>query len=119
MSILDQLYAESAKLCEDAGIPMDAEPNGAVHQWVLANCRFRPGTEFFIVHGIVAAMCDREAQREGYRDQIDRAAQFATRAGVRGEGRCESAGVGQLREQPVRGAEVPRATRRKRRHRLV
>ena len=38
---------------------------GAVHQWVVKNCNFRPDQLFFIVFCITASMADLEAQADG------------------------------------------------------
>ena len=70
---LVEVYREAAQMCRDAGVPLDAEPGGAIHQWVVQNVKHRPDTAFWIVTGIASAMADLDAQDEGYADQIDRA----------------------------------------------
>jgi hypothetical protein len=71
--MLDQIYAQAADLCLAEGVACDDSPHGPIRRWVAANVKYRPGTEFFIVTGIAAAMADRLAQREGYKNAIDRA----------------------------------------------
>ena len=70
---LQKLYDRAATATLEAGIPCDDSPNGPVAAWVRQNCSYRPGTEFFIVVGIVGSMADELARREGFRDQLDRA----------------------------------------------
>ena len=53
---LDEVYRLLAHQCIDEGIENDADPNGAIHEWVERNCEYREGTEFFIVLGISCAM---------------------------------------------------------------
>jgi len=72
---LSEMYLAAAKMCFDQGVSIDGNPGGSIHQWVVNHVRFRPGTEFFIVTGICSAMCDLEAQQEGYTNQFDRAGQ--------------------------------------------
>jgi len=74
MPDLDALYDAAAERCEADGVPIDGTVNGPVCQWVRKNCRYRPDTEFFIVAGITAAMADRDARREGFANQCERAA---------------------------------------------
>ncbi len=71
---LAEMYRECAALCRNAGVPIDGEPGGAIHHWVVQNIRFRHGTDFFIVFGICAEMADMEAQSEGFDNQYQRAA---------------------------------------------
>jgi len=74
---LGKIYEDCAVRCRKERVPLDAEPNGAIHRWVSQNVKHRPDTAFFIVIGIAAAMADIEAQSEGFRDQFDRAAKLA------------------------------------------
>lgn len=74
MTTLGELYREAGIKCREAGTKLDAEPCGAIHEWVIQNVKFRPGTEFFIVQGIASAMADLDAQDEGFENQLDRAA---------------------------------------------
>ena len=76
MSLLGDLYKKTGAICREQGITLDASPNGAIHQWVMGNVTYRPGTEFFIVCGIAAAMADLEAIEQGYEGQYDRAAKL-------------------------------------------
>jgi len=71
------MYRQAAERCRAEGVPIGGEPGGAVHRWVVNNCTFRPGTDFWIVLGITAEMADMEAQAEGFRDQGHRAAERA------------------------------------------
>ena len=77
MSRLAELYREGAARCRVAGLPIDDQPGGAIHQWVATNCDHRPETAFFIVLGICCAMADMKAQSEGWDSQGQRAAALA------------------------------------------
>ena len=77
MSKVDDLIQQAADLCEAAGVEVDGEHGGAVHQWVESNCSFKPGQSFFIVFLLTAELADRRARREGFTDQCDRAAKLA------------------------------------------
>ena len=70
---LSNEYIRLAKLATEQGIPNDPDPNGAIHQWIDQNIRYRPDTAFWIVFGISSAMADLQAQSEGYADALDRA----------------------------------------------
>ena len=74
---LDQLIQAAADRAEADGVPIDGEFGGAVHQWVERNCSMREGTSFFVVFLLTAELADREARRQGYRDQCHRAAELA------------------------------------------
>lgn len=77
-SRLAELVSVAAEACRSAGVPIDSNPNGAVHQWVIVYCQFRPGTEFFLVALICAEMADQEARIQGFLDQFDRALKSLT-----------------------------------------
>ncbi len=71
---LTDLIRRAADKCEQDGTVIDGEHGGAVHKWVLQNCQTKPGQDFFIVFLITAELADREARREGFDNQGDRAA---------------------------------------------
>jgi len=74
MSTLASLFRQAALICQESGIPNDSKPNGAISQWVRANCHYRPETEFFIVLGISCALADLDAQAEGFENNLAKAA---------------------------------------------
>lgn len=76
---LKSLYKNGAELCLNEGLAVDGEPGGEIHQWVMQNCSYRPGTDFFIVLGICCEMADIQAQMEGFESQGHRAAAIAYR----------------------------------------
>jgi hypothetical protein len=77
MNDLKQMYHDCAVRCRDEGVRIETTKGGAISRWIDRNAKCRPGTEFFIVNGIAAEMADLEAQEEGYRDQLHRAAERA------------------------------------------
>lgn len=79
---LTRLISEAAEQCERDGVAIDGEPGGAILQWVMRNCQYRPGTEFYIVTLIAAEMADRSARREGFKNQFDRAASRILKGGA-------------------------------------
>ncbi len=79
MTQLTDLISQAAAQCEADGVAIDGAPNGAVCQWVRRNVSYRPDQEFFVVTLITAEMADRQARKEGYTSQSDRAAQLAFR----------------------------------------
>lgn len=76
MTRLQELLTEAAEMCEAAGVPRD---EGEVLRWVMRNCAYESGQEFYIVTLLVAELADREARREGFEGQADRAAQAVFR----------------------------------------
>jgi hypothetical protein len=56
---------------------LDDHVGGNVHQWVVKNCKLRPGIEFFVTFLVCAEIADELARREGYANQFDRAAKLA------------------------------------------
>lgn len=70
---VDERFRQAATKCREDGVPIDTQPGGAIHRWVVENVSLRPGTEFFIVMGIAAEMADMDAQAEGQENQFDRA----------------------------------------------
>ena len=71
--MLTQLIEKAADRAETDGIVIDGEPCGAVHQWVVQNCRCKESQVFFVVFLLTAELADREARRQGYRNQFHRA----------------------------------------------
>lgn len=76
--MLDKLISLAADAAERDGIAVDGEPLGAVHMWVMENISHRPEQTFFIVFVLTAELADREAQRQGFTNQLDRAAKLIT-----------------------------------------
>jgi geranylgeranyl pyrophosphate synthase len=77
MSKLSDLITAAAERCEAEGVAIDGAVDGAVADWVWKNCEVALEQMFFVVTLITAEMADREARREGYEGQADRAAQRA------------------------------------------
>lgn len=77
---LQELLTVAAERAEADGVEIDGAFNGPVHRWAERHLSYRPGQEFFVVSLLTAELADREARREGFRDQFDRA---ASRLGVR------------------------------------
>lgn len=71
--MLQELLNKAADQAEKDGVKVDGEFGGEVHKWVRQNCSYRPSSEFFIVTLLTAELADREARREGFKDQFDRA----------------------------------------------
>ncbi len=70
---INALIVQAAERAEAEGVAIDGENGGEVHQWVMRNCSFAPGQDFYIVFLLTAEMADREARRQGFKDQADRA----------------------------------------------
>jgi len=79
-SKLTQLLNQMAERCEEDKIDNDAEPNGALHNWVRENSNCKPSQEFYLVFLLSCALADRAARREGYEGQADRAAALMKKA---------------------------------------
>ncbi len=75
MSKVKELIVQCAERAEEAGVAIDGEPLGAVHQWIMHERLCRPEQEFWVVFLLTAEMADREARREGFKNQADRACQ--------------------------------------------
>jgi hypothetical protein len=68
-----ELIHALADRAEAAAVPIDGERGGAVHRFAHAQgCP--PAKSFFVVLLLTAELADREARREGYANQGDRAA---------------------------------------------
>ena len=68
MSSLKELTSELADRAEAQGIV----PNHSLG-FVMANCQYRPGSEFYICFLLDCELADRAARREGYAGSVDRA----------------------------------------------
>lgn len=66
-----------ADRAESAGIAVDGEPGGTVHRFAVSQGCPRDKM-FFVVFLLTAELADREARREGFRDQYHRAAVWAS-----------------------------------------
>jgi hypothetical protein len=77
--MLAEILAQCAEQCERENVAIDGEPNGAVCLWVRANVKYRPETEFFVVTLLTAELADREARRQGFASQGERAATLAAK----------------------------------------
>lgn len=77
-SKLKALIEQAAERAEQDGIKAgQSEFGGPLHQWVERNCELRAGTSFWVVFLVACELADREARREGYQDQSDRAIKLA------------------------------------------
>jgi hypothetical protein len=74
---LKAIISAAADRCEAESVPIDGEPGGAIHQWASKNTNATPAQMFFVVFLLTAELADREARKQGYKDQSDRAAQLA------------------------------------------
>ncbi len=70
MGKLQDLLTRASERCEAEGVRAE----GDVLRWVMRNCAYQPGQEFFLVTLLCAELADREARREGFSGQADRAA---------------------------------------------
>ena len=73
MSHLQELIGQAADAAESDGVECGGEFGGPVHQWVRRNVSYRPETEFYVVFLLSCELADRQARREGFKDQADRA----------------------------------------------
>jgi len=70
--MLDKLISQLADLAEKENI----DPNSCIG-FVMRNCTYNPGDEFYICTLLQAELADRNARREGFKGQFDRAAKRA------------------------------------------
>ena len=77
MPQLEELLTQAAEKAEADGVEIDGEPYGPVHRWARLNMSYRADQEFWIVALLTAELNDRDARREGYANQCDRAAKLA------------------------------------------
>lgn len=77
---LQELLTVAAERAEADGVEIDGALGGPVHRWAERHLSYRHGQEFFVVSLLTAELADREARRQGFRDQFDRA---ASRLGAR------------------------------------
>ena len=75
MPDLDTLFAEAAEAAERDSVEINGEPYGPVHRWARQNMTYRADQEFWIVTLLTAELADREARRQGFKNQADRAIQ--------------------------------------------
>jgi hypothetical protein len=75
--LLDEVLDRAARAALAEGVAVSDAHGGPVHLWVMANVRYRPETEFFVVFLISCRMADILAQAEGYRSAADKAAALA------------------------------------------
>jgi hypothetical protein len=73
MPDLDTLLTEAAEAAERDGVEINGEPYGPVHAWARQNVNYRADQEFWIVTLLTAELADREARRQGFKNQADRA----------------------------------------------
>lgn len=66
--------AEVAAAAERDNVAIDGSNGGPVHRWIMDNVNHRADQTFYLVLLITAELSDRAARREGYEDQMDRAA---------------------------------------------
>lgn len=74
MTRLDELLTQASERFEASGIERN---EATVLGFVMTYCRYRPGDEFYLCTLIHADLADREARREGFASQADRAARRA------------------------------------------
>ena len=77
MSHLQELIGQTADAAESDGVECGGEFGGPVHEWVRGNVSYRPETEFYVVFLLSGELADRQARREGYKSQADRAVRRA------------------------------------------
>lgn len=74
---LEELLAQAAEKAEADRVEINGEPYGPVHRWVREHIDYPADQEFWIVALLTAELNDRDARREGYANQCDRAAKLA------------------------------------------
>ena len=69
---IDKLISELADIAEAENVQNDSEPCGAIHRFVISHgC---PDSKTLIVVFLLAIeLADRDARRQGFKDQTDRA----------------------------------------------
>jgi hypothetical protein len=77
MSRLQELIGKAADAAESDGVPCGGEFGGPVHEWVRRNVSYRPESEFYVVFLLSCELADRQARREGFANQADRAVRLA------------------------------------------
>lgn len=73
MSKLDEILNKIADKAEAEGVEIDGNRGGPVHRFIQANVKYRPETEFYILMFLTIELANREARRQGFKDQYDRA----------------------------------------------
>lgn len=66
-----EIVNNAAKTAFEAGI--DAGDQDQLVAWIRGNCRYRVGTEYFMVFLIGSALADLQAQAQGYPNEVARA----------------------------------------------
>lgn len=74
---LSEKYEEIARAAHRDGVRASDEADLLV--WIRAIVKYRPDTEFFIFLGVAAALADIEAQKQGYKNQAERAYDLAVK----------------------------------------